>query len=136
MRGRKTLEDHWGAWSEVSGYTPNSDERVEMTQLVDRMFSLTVSIMCIRMTVQQSPMREQVPVIPICKYLVNHTNRLFAAGTSTPDALLCSALLDGQDWDIVNDQIRIGAGNDKITGLQPWDGFNLLVSWSAVSSTW
>lgn len=27
-----------GAWSEVSGYTPNSDERVEMTQLVDRMF--------------------------------------------------------------------------------------------------
>ena len=117
-----------GAWSEVSGYTPNSDERVEMTQLVDRMF-FTDGVNNVHSydgsTITDEGTGSGNP--PICKYLVNHTNRLFAAGTSTPDALLCSALLDGQDWDIVNDQIRIGAGNDKITGLQPWDGFNLLV---------
>ena len=116
-------------WTSVSGYTPESGANIEAAQLVDKLYltdgtnnvhSYTGSAFTDESTGTGNP--------PICKYIVAHTNRLFAAGVSTPDALFCSDLLDGSTWDNVNNQIRIGGDSgDPITALAPWIGHNLVV---------
>ena len=121
------------SWATVSGYTPASGANVEGAQLVDKLYltdgsgnvhSYDGTSFTDQGTGTGNP--------PVCKYLVTHTNRLFAAGltdTSQPsDALYCSDLLDGTNWDNTNNQIRIGGDSgDPITGLAPWIGFNLVI---------
>ena len=57
------------------------------------------------------------------------TNRLAAAGVeSVPDAVYFSDILDPLTWDLVNNQIRIGAGDgEPIVALKTWQENNLLV---------
>ena len=57
------------------------------------------------------------------------TNRLAAAGVaSVPDAVYFSDLLDADTWDLVNNQVRIGAGDgEPIVALKAWQESNLLV---------
>ena len=126
---QKIYKNPNGSWSEVTGYTPASGANVEMTQLVDKLY-LTDGTNNVRSFDGTSFTDEGTGTDnpPICKYLTAHTNRLFAAGTSTPDALFASDLLDGSTWDIVNFQIRIGgASGDPITGIVPWMGQTLVV---------
>ena len=94
------------SWDEVSGWTPTSDRNVEAAQLVDKLY-MTDGVANVRSYDGSSFTDEGTGTDnpPICKYLVTHTNRLFAAGCSVPDALYCSDLLDGSTWDIVNNQI-------------------------------
>ena len=119
-----------GIWAEVSGYTPAADAQVEMAQLTDKLF-LTDGTNNVRSYDGTSFTDEGTGTgnPPVCKYLVAHTNRIFAAGiSSVPDALYASDLLDGQTFDNVNFQIRIGGDSgDPITGLCPWLGQNLVV---------
>lgn len=58
-----------------------------------------------------------------------HTDRLFLAGASdAPDTLSPSKFLDGTQYDAVNWDFRIGAGDgDPITGLRSWSNANLVV---------
>tara|TARA_R100000808_G_C2148651_1_gene156829 strand:- start:1579 stop:3198 length:1620 start_codon:yes stop_codon:yes gene_type:complete len=117
------------SWDEVSGWTPTSDRNVEAAQLVDKLY-MTDGVANVRSYDGSSFTDEGTGTDnpPICKYLVTHTNRLFAAGCSVPDALYCSDLLDGSTWDIVNNQIRIGGDSgDPITAIHPWIGVNLVV---------
>jgi len=117
-------------WTTVSGYTPASGANVEAAQLVDKLY-LTDGTNNVRSYDGSSFTDESTGTgnPPICKYIVSHTNRLFAAGLSTvPDALYCSDLLDGSTWDNVNNQIRIGGDSgDPITAIHPWFGHNLVV---------
>ena len=57
------------------------------------------------------------------------TNRLAAAGTAdVPDAVYFSDILDPLTWDLVNNQVRIGAGDgEPIVALKAWQENNLLV---------
>ena len=57
------------------------------------------------------------------------TNRLAAAGVaSVPDAVYFSDILDPTTWDLVNGQVRIGAGDgEPIVALKAWQESNLLV---------
>ena len=122
--------DSTGIWSELSGYTPASSADVEMAQLTDKLF-LTDGTGNVRSfdgsTFTDEGTGSGNP--PVCKYLVSHTNRLFAAGVSSvPDALYASDLLDGQTWDNTNFQIRVGGDSgDPIMGLSPWLGRSLVV---------
>jgi hypothetical protein len=58
-----------------------------------------------------------------------HTGRLVAAGMSAvPDNLSFSKIFEGNVWDHVNWDMRIGVGDgDPITGLRSWTNFNLIV---------
>ena len=117
-------------WTSVSGYTPESGANIEAAQLVDKLY-LTDGTNNVRSYDGSAFTDESTGTgnPPICKYIVAHTNRLFAAGLSTvPDALYCSDLLDGSTWDNVNNQIRIGGDSgDPITAIHPWFGHNLVV---------
>ena len=57
------------------------------------------------------------------------TNRVAAAGVEeVPDAVYFSDILDVGFWDLVNNQIRIGAGDgEPIVALKCWQETNLLV---------
>jgi hypothetical protein len=70
----------------------------------------------------------QTPSKP--KFIVTHTNRLFAtsADTDVPaDTLYCSGILDGDAWDLAADNLRIGNDRDPITALMPGQNFDLYV---------
>ena len=70
----------------------------------------------------------QTPSKP--KFIVTHTNRLFAtsADTAVPaDTLYCSAILDGDSWDLAGDNLRVGNDRDPITALMPGQNFDLYV---------
>ena len=70
----------------------------------------------------------QTPSKP--KFIVTHTNRLFAtsADTAVPaDTLYCSGILDGDSWDLAADNLRIGNDRDPITALMPGQNFDLYV---------
>jgi hypothetical protein len=70
----------------------------------------------------------QTPSKP--KFIVTHTNRLFAtsADTAVPaDTLYCSEILDGDAWDLAGDNLRIGNDRDPITALMPGQNFDLYV---------
>jgi hypothetical protein len=70
----------------------------------------------------------QTPSKP--KFIVTHTNRLFAtsADTAVPaDTLYCSGILDGDAWDLAADNLRIGNDRDPITALMPGQNFDLYV---------
>jgi len=117
-------------WIEVPGYTPAAGVNVEMAQLVDK-FYLTDGTNNVR-SYNGTAFTDELTGVgnpPICKYLISHTNRLFAGGvTATPDALFASDLIDGSTWDNVNFQIRIGGDSgDPITGLASWMGHTLVV---------
>ena len=57
------------------------------------------------------------------------TNRIAAAGVAeVPDAVYFSDILDVTNWDLVNNQIRIGAGDgEPIIALKAWQETNLLI---------
>lgn len=57
------------------------------------------------------------------------TNRLAAAGVAeVPDAVYFSDILDVTTWDLINNQIRVGAGDgEPIVALRAWQETNLLV---------
>ena len=70
----------------------------------------------------------QIPSKP--KFIVTHTNRLFAtsADTTVPsDVLYVSGILDGEAWDLAGDNLRIGNDRDPITALAPAQNFDLYV---------
>ena len=70
----------------------------------------------------------QTPSKP--KFIVTHTNRLFAtsADTDVPaDTLYCSQILDGDAWDLAADNLRVGNDRDPITALMPGQNFDLYV---------
>ena len=113
----------------MTGYTPAASANVEMAQLVDKLY-LTDGTNNVRSYNGTAFTDEGTGTgnPPICKYLIAHTNRLFAGGCATPDALFASDLIDGQTWDNVNFQIRIGGDTgDPITGLASWMGHTLVV---------
>jgi len=116
-------------WASVSGFTPTSTNNVDFAQLVDKLYMTqgTGNVFSYNgTTVTDEGSGATDP--PTCKYLVTHTNRLFAAGLTVPDSLACSDLLDGGTWDATNDVIRIGGGDgDPIKGIQPWYDHLLLV---------
>ena len=133
---QKVYKNANGTWTDVTalgdGYIPAAGANVEMAQLVDKLYltdgtnnvhSYTGTVFADEGTgsIGSKP--------PICKYLISHTNRLFAGGViATPDALFASDLLDGQTWDNTNFQIRIGGDTgDPITGLASWMGHTLVV---------
>ena len=75
-----------------------------------------------------TPNVTQTPSKP--KFIVTHTNRLFAtsADTAVPaDTLYCSGVLDGDAWDLAADNLRIGNDRDPITALMPGQNFDLYV---------
>ena len=114
-------------WSSVSGYSPTSSNAVEFAQLSGKIFMSDGSNNVHSYngtTVTDEGNTSSDP--PVCKYLVAHTNRLFAAGTSTNDELAASGVTDGTSWSSA-DSIQIGADGDPITGIAPWYGHNLLV---------
>ena len=124
-----------GDWSVADGgddYTPAAGANVEMAQLVDKLY-LTDGTGNVHQFdgTDFTDLGTGTGNPPICKYLVTHTNRLFAAGVSAiPDELYCSSFLTGAagEWDNVNDNIRIGGDSGQpITGLAPWMGVNLVV---------
>jgi len=127
---QKVYKNANATWSEVTGYTPAAGVNVEMAQLVDK-FYLTDGTNNVR-SYNGSAFTDEGTGSgnpPICKYLISHTNRLFAGGViATPDALFASDLIDGSTWDNVNFQIRIGGDSgDPITGLASWMGHTLVV---------
>ena len=70
----------------------------------------------------------QTPSKP--KFIVSHTNRLFAtsADTAVPsDVLYVSGILDGESWDLAGDNLRVGNDRDPITALMPAQNFDLYV---------
>ena len=70
----------------------------------------------------------QTPSKP--KFIVSHTNRLFAtsADTAVPsDILYVSGILDGESWDLAGDNLRVGNDRDPITALMPAQNFDLYV---------
>ena len=70
----------------------------------------------------------QTPSKP--KFIVTHTNRLFAtsADTAVPsDVLYCSFFGDGDSWDLAGDNLRVGNDRDPITALMPGQNFDLYV---------
>ena len=66
------------------------------------------------------------PVAP--RFLAWHTGRIVAAGmVSEPDAVYFSDSLDGANWDVAQQQLRVGGGEgDPIAALVPWTNFDLL----------
>ena len=118
-----------GAWSSVSGYSPASSNSVEFAQLVDKLYMTDDSVDVHSYngtTVTGEGSSSTDP--PKCKFLISHTNRLFAANTENyNDEVFASDLLDGGTW---NDTMafRVGGGEgDPITGVTSWYNFNLLV---------
>ena len=70
----------------------------------------------------------QTPSKP--KFIVSHTNRLFAtsADTAVPsDVLYVSGILDGDAWDLAGGNLRSGNDRDPITTLMPAQNFDLIV---------
>ena len=61
--------------------------------------------------------------------LISHTNRLFGAGLpDVKDKLEASDILDGTNWQALEDSLRVGGGeSDPITALCSWTDFNLVV---------
>jgi hypothetical protein len=133
--------DSVGSWTEVTGYTPASGANVEFAQLVDKLYLTDgtgnvhqfdgTTLTDLGTETSGTPTAGNPP---ICKYLVTHTNRLFAAGctgaNTVADELFCSSFLDAgaTKWDWQDDSIRIGGSSgDPITGLAPWMGVNLVV---------
>tara|TARA_R110002096_G_scaffold61342_5_gene152485 strand:- start:539 stop:2161 length:1623 start_codon:yes stop_codon:yes gene_type:complete len=130
VSNQKVYKNANAIWSEVSGYTPASGANVEMAQLVDKLY-LTDGTNNVR-SYDGSAFTDEGTGTgnpPICKYIITHTNRVFAAGIGTvPDALYASDLIDGSTWDNVNFQIRVGGSvGDPITGLASWMGQTLVV---------
>lgn len=118
-----------GAWSSVSGYTPSASARVEMAQLVDRLF-FTDGVGNVHSTDGTTVTDEGAGATdpPKCSILVSHTARLFANNVAVPDEVLASDLLDGQTWDKTSFSLRVGGGDgDPITALCPWQEYYLVV---------
>jgi len=113
----------------LSGYTPASSAQVDMAQLVNRIY-FTDGVNNVHSYEGTSITDEGNGATdpPLCQFMVSHAGAIFAAGTQNADELLRSDLLDGQTWDKVNWSISVGRGdNDAITGLCPWEGYNLVV---------
>jgi len=124
------LKNSGSAWSEVTGYAPNATANVEFAQLVDKVYMTDEANGNVHSyngtAITDEGNTSTDP--PRCKFLVTHTNRLFAAGLTVADSLACSDVLDGGTWDATGDVIRIGGDSgDPITGLAPWYDWNILV---------
>ncbi len=116
-------------WTLVSGYSPNPSNRVEMTQLIDKLY-LTDSVGNVFSFdgTTFTDLGSGATAAPKCKILVSHTGRLFAAGTSVPDELRASDILNAGHWDGSNFSLRVGKGDgDPIKALCPWEGTQIVV---------
>ena len=107
----------------------NPDELIDLVQLTDELYwsdtnegggisnfdGATVSV------IAGSP--TNVSILEVI------TNRIAAAGVAeVPDAVYFSDILDVTNWDLVNNQIRIGAGDgEPIIALKAWQETNLLI---------
>jgi len=124
-------ESTGGSWSSVSGYSPNSSANVEMAQLVDKVYftdggnSNVHSLSTSTFTDEGSGGTGDPPK---CKFLINHTSRLFAANTSDyNDEVMASDILGADTW-ATGFKFRVGYGEgDPITGITSWYNHNLLV---------
>jgi hypothetical protein len=103
------------------------DERIDVVQMTDDIFWTDSGETGISMWDGASAF--VVTGSPIATILESISNRLAAAGVAEiPDAVYFSDILDGEGWDLVNNQIRIGAGDGTaITALKTWQESNLLV---------
>jgi hypothetical protein len=102
-------------------------ERIDAVQLTDNLFFTDSTEIGIRLW--DGAVLSTVAGSPVATILESIGNRLAGAGVSTiPDALYFSDILDGETWDKVNNQIRIGAGDGTaITALKTWQKQALLV---------
>jgi hypothetical protein len=124
-------ESTGGSWSSMSGYSPNSTAKVEMAQLIDKLYftdegnSNVHSLNGSTFTDEGSGGTNDPPK---CKFLINHTSRLFAANTSDyNDEVMASDILGADTWASAF-KFRIGYGEgDPITGIVSWYNHNLLV---------
>ena len=119
------------SFSSVSGYSPQATSNVEFAQLVDKVYMSsgeTSSDPDTTYYVGGGVSCTSVSAAPKSKYLVTHTNRLFAANTENyDDEVAASDLLDGGTWGS-SFQFRVGGGEgDPIVGIVSWYNFNLLV---------
>ena len=113
-------------FSTLSGYSPTSGNDVEFAQLVDKVYMTDNSGDLY--SYDGSTVASVTSPATYSKFLVTHTNRLFAANTSTYDDEVCASdLLDGGNWASVM-KFRVGGGEgDAITGISSWYNHNLLV---------
>ena len=109
-----------GVWSAYFTAGLSASEMVGVCQLTDNLYWTDQSLAKIRKwdgtTVSTIASSAGATIIE------THTNRLVASGISAiPDAVYFSNLLDGDSWDLLNGQIRIGGGDgDPIVAIKSW----------------
>ncbi|MDR1191284.1 MAG: hypothetical protein LBK60_06430 [Verrucomicrobiales bacterium] len=127
--------EHYAVFEEVAGYTPSEPARVELAQLVDKLYLTDGAGHLFQYDGadfidlgQYSTAGADASKPPRCKWLVAHMGRLLAAGTRVADELVASDFLDGGHWDYAHQSIRVGNGDgDPITALCPWENWTLIV---------
>ena len=120
------------AWTQIAGFTTLTGRRVEFAQIIDKAYIADGGQ---RLFQWDGTTLTEIAPPTFAKaldagfgFIVNHTNRLFAAGKgSESDTLIPSDLLDGTRFEPTN-KIRIGGGEgEAITGIASWQGYDLAV---------
>lgn len=118
------------AWTLLAGFTANATAQVEMQQGVNVLY-ITDGVNNMRSWdgTTFTDLGTTSPNPPLAKYIVWHTNRLFAAGVTTAnDTVYVSNIPDGTVWNYTTQAFRVGAGEgDAITSIGKWVGFKLVV---------
>jgi hypothetical protein len=117
------------AWATVAGFTPSAGSNVEFAQLIDTLY-MSAGAGIFSWT--GSGAAAAVGGSPSARFIVSHTNRLFAAGynggagTET-DKLAASDILTPGTWG-AGFSMRVGGGDGEgITGIASWHNYLLAV---------